>query len=80
MAVINTELDLDNAIGHIARGLDTALKEKIKAALMPHAEKVVEEAASKLCQNLKSHIRSYREHADGSVKVQMVINGVSHEI
>ena len=75
-----TELSLDNAIGYIAKGVGAALEEKIKTALMPHAEKVVEEAAKQLCQNLKANITNYHDHIDGSVKISLVIDGVRHEI
>lgn len=76
---IATELSLDNAIGHIAKGVAAELEKQIKAALMPHAEKVVEEVAKQLCQNLKMNMTNYRDHIDGSVKIALVIDGAQHE-
>ncbi|SBT10714.1 hypothetical protein PROAA_610074 [Candidatus Propionivibrio aalborgensis] len=76
---IAAELSLDNAIGHIAKSVGAELEKQIKAALMPHAEKVVDEAAKKLCQNLKANMTNYRDHIDGSVKIALVIDGARHE-
>lgn len=76
---IATTLDLNDAIGHIAKGVGTALEEKIKAALMPHAEKVVEEVAKQLCRNLKANLDSYRDHVHGDVKISLTIDGNRHE-
>jgi len=76
---IATELSLDNAIGHIAKGVGAELEKQIKAALMPHAEKVVEEAAKELCKNLKANMTNYRDHTDGGVKIALVIDGARHE-
>lgn len=76
---IATELDLDNAIGHIAKGVGAELEKQIKAALMPHAEKVVEEAAKKLCQNLKANMTGYRQQLGEGVKIALVIDGARHE-
>ena len=76
---IATELSLDNVVGHIAKGVGAELEKQIKAALMPHAEKVVEEVAKQLCQNLKANMTSYRDHIDGSVRIALVIDGARHE-
>lgn len=76
---IATELDLDNAIGHIARGVGAALEEKIKEALMLHAETVVKEVAKQLCQNLKTNMTGYRNCANSGVTIELVIDGARHE-
>lgn len=76
---ISTELRLEDAIGHIAKGVGNALEEQIKAALMPHAEKVVEEAAKQLCKNLKANLRSYRQMSGNSVQIELVIDRTRHE-
>ena len=76
---IATELNLENAVEHIAKGVGAELEKQIKAELMPHAEKVVEEVAKQLCQNLKANMTGYRDHMDGSVKIALIIDGARHE-
>jgi hypothetical protein len=77
--MITTKLPLDSAIAHISKGVGMALEEKIKAALMPHAEKVVDEVAKDLCKNLKANLSSYTEYSDFSVRIALVIDGDRHE-
>lgn len=77
---ITTELSLDNAVAHIAKGVGGELEKRIKAALMPHAEKVVEEVAKSLCQNLKTGMTGYYNHINGDIKIALVIDGARHEI
>jgi len=50
---MTVDMSLDSAIAYISKGVGAALEEKIKDALRPHAEKVVEEVAKELCRNLK---------------------------
>lgn len=76
---ITTELSLDNAIGHIAKGIGAELEKQIKVALMPHAEKVVAEVARQLCRNLKANISSYKDLSDGNVRIALVIDGARFE-
>jgi len=76
---ITTEMPLENAIGYIAKGLGDELQKQIKAALMPHAEKVVEEVSKKLCQNLKTNMTSWHNKLDGSMNISLVIDGERHE-
>lgn len=75
-----TELSLDDAVAHIDKGVGGELEKQIKAALMPHAEKVVEEAAKRLCQNLKANMTSYRQQHDERIQITLVIDGARHEI
>ena len=77
---IATELSLDNALGHIGRSIGAELETKIREALMPHAERVVEEAAKRLCQNLKGNILGYRHGLDGDVNITLVLDGVQHKL
>lgn len=77
---LTTELNLDDAIGHIANGIGATLETKIKAALMSHAEKVVEEVAKQLCENLKAAMTGYYDPIDGAPRIVLVINGVRREI
>ncbi len=77
---ITTQLKLGNAIEHIAKSIENELENQIKAALMPHAEKVIEEAAKKLCENLKTNMISYRDYENNEVKIALVIDGARHEI
>lgn len=77
--VIATEMRLDNAVAHIAKGVGNELERRIKVALMPHAEKVVDEVAKALCQDLKANMTNYYDRLDGDVKIALVIDGERHE-
>lgn len=76
---IMTELRLENAVGHIAKSIGSELETQIKTALMPHAEKVVEEVAKQLCKNLKTNMVGYYDYGNHEVKIKLVIDGAQHE-
>lgn len=74
------ELQLENAIGHIAKGVGAELEERVKAALMPYAEKVVEDVAKQLCANLKTNMVGYIGCKDKDVNIALIIDGTQYDV
>lgn len=57
MAQIHT--NIDDLIGSVDKAMSTHLVDMIKARLMPHAEKVVEEVAIGIATELSTRIEQY---------------------
>ena len=73
---ISTELSIDHVAAMIGRQIQNELEARIRAELMKHVEKIVDEAAIKIAKNIKSHLAGYKHILDDQIILHLIIDGV----
>ena len=74
-ATIDTQLNTISSI--IATGIEKNIEAKIKEAIRPYAEKIIEEAAKELSKSIVARMSSYREY-DNIINITLMIDGKKH--
>lgn len=62
--------DIDSLITSVDRVISNDLKELIKAKLMPHAEKVVDEVAMRIAEGMRHEINTWKQPT-GEVEIHL---------
>jgi hypothetical protein len=74
------QLPLQDAVDLISKGIDDSLKTMIKNALMEKAEVIVDEVATQILQNMKTHLVEYKKFDSDDIQLSLIINGINKEV
>ncbi len=65
---------IEAVVDHLAVGVREALAAEIKKRLAQEADKIVAEVAGNMANVLQTHLATYRQCADGQVRVILQVN------